>query len=140
MSKSVTGFGVVRAGGTVLISHRSRFDSAIVDTFGEGERVCVTVEKTTRSLRQNNLYHVWCTKIGEHFGCSKEYIHAENKRLFNRRTEIKTNPRTGEITEDEYPASTADLSVDAFAEFMQRVQQRWAEEGIDLPGPNDEEY
>lgn len=29
MSKSVTGFGVVRAGGTVIISHRSRFDAAV---------------------------------------------------------------------------------------------------------------
>lgn len=137
--KSVTGFGVVRSGG-ILISHRTRFDERIAKTFDADEKVMVTVERVTRNLRQNALYWVWCTKIGIHFGCDPEYIHSENKRLFNGKVTVKVDPRTGAITEETFPASTADLSVDAFALFLEKVQRNWTEQGVDLPSPNDDEF
>lgn len=78
--------------------------------------------------------------VGEKRGWEKEYTHYLNKLTCNRKTIFIPNVNTGEIREETYPTSTATLSVDAFAEFMTRVQQRWAEEGIDLPSSNDEEY
>jgi len=137
--KSVTGYGVVN-GGKVVVSHRARFDSQVAETFEDGERVAVTVEKSTRSLRQNRMYWWWCNKVAAHFGCDPDYIHAENKRLFNAKVTAKADPHTGAITEESYPGSTADLAVDAFAAFMERVQRAWTEQGVDLPEPNDDEY
>ncbi len=139
MSRRVVGYGA-SVGGKPVLTHQTRFYESFAREFKDGERFCITVTRSTRKLRQNALYWVWCTMVGDHFGCSPEYIHAENKRLFNRRTEVKTDPRTGAITEDEYPGSTAELSVDAFAEFMARVQRGWAEQGVDLPSSNDKEF
>jgi len=139
MSKRVIGHGAM-VGGRPTLSHRTRFYEECAAEFGDGERVCITVEKSTRNLRQNALYWVWCTLVGKERGWEKEYTHYLNKLTCNRTTVAIADPRTGEIKEDYYPGSTSVLSVDAFAEFMARVQRYWAEEGIDLPSSNDEEY
>lgn len=139
MSKRVISYGV-SVGGKPELTHRPRFLQEFAEQFPDGERFVATFDKPTRSHRQNALYWLWCTKVGLERGWEKEYTHYLNKLTCNRKTVFIINVHTGELTEDIYPASTADLSVDAFAEFMRRVQQRWAEEGIDLPSPNDEEY
>lgn len=137
--KSITAFGTAHGGKPVLTS-RTRFYARFAEAFKDGEKFAITVQKSTRNLRQNALYWVWCTLIAKEYGCSPEYIHAENKRLFNRITEPYADPKTGEIHEVEYAGSTSELSVDAFAEFMERVQRGWASQGVDLPSANDEEY
>jgi hypothetical protein len=136
--KSVTGYGAVQ-NGAVIVSQRSRFDSAIADTFEDGERVAVTVEKSTRNLRQNGLYWLWVGIIEKETGNDRRWIHHYNKDTFNRIT-VSHVKRSGEIEDETFAGDTHDLSVDAFAEFMQRVQMGWAEQGVDLPSPNDEEY
>lgn len=140
MSKNVTGFGVVRAGGTVLISHRSRFDAQVSDTFTDGERVCITVEKSTRSIRQNKLLWVWNKIIGDELGLTPEEVHEYDKGRINPIHRTRVDRRTGEVVDMVIPRSTHDMPKDVFAEMMNTKQRLWAEEGIDLPSPNDEEY
>ena len=138
MSKRVWSSGVVE-GGKIVLSHRNRFDDSISREFKEGDRVMLTVERSTRNLRQNALYWLWVGMISKENGWDIDYIHHHNKTTYNLVTVINPNPDTGEFEEVQYPGDTHKMSLDAFAEFMERVQRGWAEQGIDLPSSNDEE-
>lgn len=139
MSKRVFASATMRDG-KIQIAHRTRFDDMVARAFADGERVMLTVEKSTRNLRQNALYWHWVGIVSNALGWDPDYTHHENKRRFNLRTVMRADPSTGEMMEEQFPGPTHNMSVDLFAEFMERVQRGWAEEGIDLPSANDEEY
>jgi hypothetical protein len=137
VSKKVLGFGVVQAGGVVRVSHRTKFDSAVEREFKVGEKVALTVEKSTRTLRLNALYWFWIGIIMDTFGWKKGYTHDFCKRTFNLETTMIPNRETGELMEVSYPASTADLSIDRFLEMLTEMQQYFAEQDCDLPWPQE---
>jgi hypothetical protein len=139
MSKRVTSYGV-SAGGKPVLAHRTRFYEDFAKTFKDGEKFELSATMSTRTSRQNRLYFFWIGLICKHFSWDKGYAHWYCKNRFNLQTVLVPVLGTGEIIEVQYPGSTADLTVDEFQEFLDRMQRGFAEEGCDLPSPNDEEY
>lgn len=90
--------------------------------------------KDSRSIQANNLYWKWLSIIGEYLGYYKEEIHEEMIRMFAPTYTLRGldgKPRQKKLT-------TSKMKVDQMAEFMQRVDQFAAEQGIILPRPDDE--
>ena len=90
--------------------------------------------KDSRSLDQNSLYWKWLSIIGEDLGYYKEEIHEEMIRMFAPTYTMRGldgKPKQKKLT-------TSKMKVNQMAEFMQRVDQFAAEQGIILPRPDDE--
>lgn len=138
--KSVTGYGVVRAGGAIIISHRARFDSQVAETFEDGERVAVTVEKSTRTLAQNRRLWRMNDTIGRQVGMSKEDVHAASVLALNQRHATYLDKTSGELVDIVFGGSTHDMNITAMADYQERFVRYWAMRGYDaLYGYNDQE-
>jgi hypothetical protein len=136
MSRRVLTLGAVGLDGGITISHREKFVEQVQHEFC-GMRVMWTVEKTTRSLRQNALLWWWESVLSQELGWDKDYVHYYNKERFNLKTESHADKKTGEMKDVSWPGDTHDMPVDAFNEYLERVQRGWAEEGYDLPWPDE---
>jgi len=136
VSRRVLAPGAVGLDGGITISRREKFVEEIQEYF-KGMRVMWTVEKATRSLRQNALLWFWESKLSKELGWDKKYVHHYNKEHYNLQTESHADPKTGEIKDVSWPGDTHDMPVDAFNEYLERVQRGWAEEGYDLPWPDE---
>jgi hypothetical protein len=99
--------------------------------------------KENNHVRFRNLFSCRLLTCAGHRRQKQEVIGKRRFDLFDERTRSENlphrsgmdpdGPLLGEIRETSNGASTADLPVDAFAEFMERVQRFWAEQGISLP-------
>lgn len=128
--KRILALGTVHRG-QLVISRRDQFDAELRQLNGP---VLLTVERETRTLRQNAFYHVWNGIIAKELGWTPSEVHEFNKRECNERVKTYADRETGELVEVRFGASTADLPIDAFSEFMERVRQYWLmEHNIDLP-------
>lgn len=89
-----------------------------------------------RRVRQNNLYWLHMTIIGDEMGCTKEQAHDTMREEFLGWEEV-TNLRTGVVRET--LRSTTKLSVNEFWQYMQQIQllalEMW---NMNLPQPPDE--
>src|SRR5690606_20540385 len=97
----------------------------------EGKRVIVTVKKaiTGRSTRQNNLYWLWLTAIGNELGYDIEDLHCTFKSMF-------LIDRSKEFP---IVRSTTSLSTVEFMEYMEKIARKMDELGIKLPQPDEAE-
>ena len=121
--------------GRVVIHHNGRFIDGCAKFKGTFR---IIAEKDTRKLNQNALYWVWNDIIAKaNEGWDAEDAHAVNKVDCNGKHITWIDKDTGEIKDRAIPQSTARLSIDAFGEFMERVQRYWSEHGIDLPGSDE---
>lgn len=136
MSLEILTPGAVGLDGGITISHRGKFMERIQQQF-KGKRFLLIATRATRSVRQNALLWLWETMISEQFGWDKGYTHHYNKEHFNLRTKSYADRKTGEIVDVTWPGDTHDMPVDAFNEYLERVQRGWAEEGVDLPWPDE---
>jgi hypothetical protein len=139
LSKRVLASGVVE-GGKLMLSRRTHFDDSVAREFKEGARVMVTVEKSTRTSRQNALLWFWNTIIAKDLGWDAEEVHEYDKGRIQLVHKTRIDRKTGEVIDVAIPRGTHDMSVDLFSEMMEEKQRLWAEEGIVLPSPNNEEY
>lgn len=128
--------GVVEDG-KLRIIRQSQFEAGLV--FFDGP-VVVTVERETRTLRQNAFYHLWNGIIERELGWSQGDAHEHNKIVCNTKVLYLPDVETGELVETKIGASTARMSIDAFCEYMDRVRLYWQmEHNIGLPDANTEE-
>jgi len=103
-----------------------------------GKRIGVKIErlKKKRSLMQNAYY--WAVVIpvfAEYMGYSKseyEIVHGILKEMFLRTIETKNNIEYARVK------STSELSTMEFMEFIQDLQRFGAEQGLNIPDPNEE--
>ena len=96
-------------------------------------RIKIDKWKDSRSLDQNALYWSWLSIIGEDLGYYKEEIHEEMIRMFAPTYTLRGldgKPKQKKLT-------TSKMKVNQMHEFMNRVDQFAAEQGIVLPQPDD---
>ena len=123
--------------GVLTLSHRAQFDAELKGMSGP---VLVTVEKLTRTQRQNAFYHVWNGIIERELGWNAGDAHEWNKLACNPKILVASATLQHADQEQIIGASTANLSIDAFAEYLERVRTYWAvEHGIDLPDAKQED-
>ena len=113
--------------------------------FKDKDRVWITVERyyVKRSLKQNNLLHVYLTEIAKETGMSLEQIKEALKKKFltvpltTKDGEIIADKTTGEVLER--VRGTSELTVVEFMEFTDNVRL-WSAEflGIYLPLPEEQ--
>jgi len=139
MSKRVLASGRFE-NGTVRFKKREHFDAWLKREFREGEDVMVTVQKSTRTLRQNALLWLYNTMIGRELGWTPEAVHEYDKGRINPEHLTRTNPKTGELIEVSVPRTTHDMPLDEFTEMLDEKKRLWAEEGYILPDPNDMDF
>ena len=90
------------------------------------------------ATKKSGLQGLWNDIIAKaNEGWDSEDAHAVNKVDCNGKHITWIDKDTGEIKDRAIPQSTARLSIDAFGEFMERVQRYWAGLGIDLPGSDE---
>ncbi len=95
----------------------------------EGKRVDVIVqkEKKARSLKANSYYWLCLSHIGSEIGEDSEELHTTFKAMF-----LVDRSKQLPIVR-----STASLSTEEFAEYLDKIERRVAEIGIILPDPNE---
>jgi hypothetical protein len=113
--------------------------------FTHKDRVWIVVEKyyAKRSLRQNNLLHLYLSEIAKETGMQLEPIKDALKKKFltvaltTKDGEIMADKSTGEVLER--VKGTSELTVTEFMEFTNNVRV-WAMEflGLHLPLPEEQ--
>lgn len=113
--------------------------------FKDKDRVWVIVEKyyTKRSLKQNNLLHVYLSEIAKETGMPLEQIKEALKKKFltvpltNKDGEIIADKSSGEVLDR--VKGTSELTVVEFMEFTDNVRV-WSAEflGLILPLPEEQ--
>ena len=113
--------------------------------FKDKDRVWITVEKyyAKRSLKQNNLLHLYLSEIAKETGMQLEPIKDALKKKFltvaltTKDGEIMADKSTGEVLER--VKGTSELTVTEFMEFTDNVRV-WAMEflGLILPLPEEQ--
>lgn len=95
---------------------------------------CVEVKdyKTTRSLAQNRMYHMWKNTISEETGYTTDQLHEMFKEVFLGVTVEMLWGRPVIIRK-----STTDLDVKAFTDFLIKIETFAQQQGIILPRPDD---
>jgi len=95
----------------------------------EGKDITIIVKRYSknRSIRQNNLYWLWLTHIGNEIGEDIEDLHSTFKAMF-------LVDRTRKIP---IVKSTSSLSKNEMSEYMDKVQRRVGVIGITLPDPEE---
>ena len=113
--------------------------------FKDKDRVWIAVEKyyAKRSLKQNNLLHLYLSEIAKETGMQLEPIKDALKKKFltvaltNKDGEIMADKSTGEVLER--VKGTSELTVTEFMDFTDNVRV-WGEEflGLILPLPEEQ--
>lgn len=85
-----------------------------------------------RSSQQNRLYWTWVTIIAESLGYTKDELHEIFKNQFITHYQVMWKGKAMNI-----PKSTTTLSKSDFVEYMMTIERFAAEEGIELPDPNE---
>lgn len=100
--------------------------------------VIVRPFEKSRSLAQNNLFHMWIGVIAKETGNDNETIKTEMKRLYLgvKMVEFK-HPKTGERRLIATMKSSADLSAKEMTSFMNNVHAWALHMGIKLPIPEE---
>jgi hypothetical protein len=133
MSRKIHAHGLVENGELRLL-HRKAFMEGVSQFSGD---VLLTVEKATRTNKQNAYYHVCCEHVATQLeGWTHEDVHEYNKILYNAQIKLLPDPETGELLEIKVPGSTAVLPKDAFAELLEKCNIGWGERGIQFFPPN----
>ena len=126
-----------------FLSKKSFLDD--LKDFTHKDRVWIVVEKyyTKRSLKQNNLLHLYLSEIAKETGMQLEQIKEALKKKFltvpltNKDGEIMADSATGEVMER--VRGTSELTVTEFMEFTDNVRI-WSAEflGLLLPLPEEQ--
>jgi hypothetical protein len=113
--------------------------------FKDKDRVWIVIEKyyTKRSLKQNNLLHLYLSEIAKETGMQMEQIKDALKKKFltvaltTKDGEIVADKESGEVLER--VRGTSELTVVEFMEFTENVRI-WAMEflGLYLPSPDEQ--
>ena len=95
----------------------------------DGQKVLVSVKKyyRSRSTKQNSLYWVWLTAIGNEIGEEPEDIHSTFKAMF-----LVDRSKKFPIVK-----STTSLNTFEFMEYMEKIARKMAELNIVLPNPDE---
>lgn len=96
-----------------------------------GQKVLVSVKKyyRSRSTKQNSLYWVWLTCIGNEIGEEPEDLHSSFKAMF----------LTDKSKKFPIVKSTTSLNTFEFMEYMEKIARKMAEFNINLPNPDEAE-
>ena len=126
-----------------FLSKKSFLDD--LKDFTHKDRVWIVVEKyyTKRSLKQNNLLHLYLSEIAKETGMQLEQIKEALKNKFltvpltTKEGEIMADKSSGEVLER--VKGTSELTVVEFIEFTENVRL-WSAEflGIYLPLPEEQ--
>lgn len=95
----------------------------------EGQKISVVVKKYRkhRSKKQNSLYWVWLTFIGNEIGEDPEDLHQTFKAMF-----LVDHTKKLPIVR-----STTTLNTAEFMEYMAKIERRVSQIGITLPSPEE---
>jgi len=126
-----------------FLSKKSFLDD--LKDFTHKDRVWIVVEKyyTKRSLKQNNLLHLYLSEIAKETGMQLEQIKEALKKKFltvpltTKDGDIMADKETGEVMER--VRGTSELTVTEFMDFTDNVRV-WAMDflGIHLPLPEEQ--
>lgn len=97
----------------------------------DGQKVIVTVKKfyNSRSTKQNSLYWVWLTYIGNEIGEEPEVLHTTFRSMF----------LTDRSKDFPIVKSTTSLNTFQFMEYLEKIARKMDEMGIKLPNPDEAE-
>lgn len=97
----------------------------------EGKEVLVTVKKAIkgRSTKQNNLYWLWLTCIGNELGYDIEDLHCTFKAMY-----LVDRTKKFPVVK-----STTSLTTAEFMDYMEKIAIKTAELNIYLPSPDEGE-
>ena len=139
MSLKAVSTGLINEDCALQIRGGAQYKHALAELRGNVKlrEVIITVQRATRSLLQNALYWKWNQIISEETGMDPNDVHEFNKSECNHDHFSWCDKTTGELRDRVIPKSTANLSKDAFSEFLERVQRFWATQGYSLPWPDE---
>jgi hypothetical protein len=115
-----------------------QYNNAVASVNGGRFEIVLRKEKTKRSDQANKYYWAVVVKIitAEFYGMAtaadKDRVHEGLKRLFLLRHDAKTNL--------DYVESTTRLSTAEFQEYLTQCRKWAAEQGINVPEPNEVSY
>lgn len=93
----------------------------------------VTKEKVNRTNRQNRAYFgLAVEKLAQQSNCSKDAMHKALAGEFIGYNEVEISGRKVKV-----PKSTTELNTLEFSNFFERIQRYAAENGLDIPNPNE---
>ncbi|MBI5402503.1 MAG: hypothetical protein HY959_03820 [Ignavibacteriae bacterium] len=94
-----------------------------------GQKVLVSVKKyyRSRSTKQNSLYWIWLTCIGNEIGEEPEDLHSTFKAMF-----LTDRSKKFPIVK-----STTSLNTFEFMEYMEKIARKMADFNINLPNPDE---
>lgn len=97
----------------------------------EGKDVIVIVKKAIkgRSTKQNNLYWLWLTCIGNELGYDIEDLHCTFKSMY-----LVDRKKDFPVVK-----STTSLSTAEFMDYMEKIARKMSELNINLPSPDEAE-
>lgn len=109
---------------------------SILKMLPNGEHtICVTKDKSKRTLTQNSQFWLWMEHIAQEIGSTHEDLHDYFCKKFLQR-QVKVNKRIETVV-----GGTRNLSKNEFTAFLEKVRDEAAEEfGIVLPDPSDEYF
>ena len=118
--------------GKIALNDQDRFDNFLKSLEGQIVQVIVRKPKTKRTNQQNKWY--WSCVVGipaEHYGYLPEEMHEAYKFLFLRKHE-EGKPETVK--------STTELSTKEFAEYCEQCRIWAAQQGFNIPSPDEVSY
>lgn len=105
-----------------------------IDALPEGKvyKAEVILERHTRTVSQNKLYHLWLNYISRETGNSVDSLHRHFAKEYIGYDIVEV------LGEKQYLIhSTAKLKKDQFAVFLDNIQAEMADFGLVLPNPDD---
>ena len=120
--------------GRFVFSNPERFKKYVTSNFKDQQDLLLSIApiKKNRSLRQNRYYWLILGVIAEDTGHSPEELHVLFKSLFLPKKFIRYKDKDIEIS-----ASTATLTTDQFAEYLDRIIADAESMGIKIPIPEE---
>lgn len=108
----------------------------ILNMLPNGEHViCVTKDKSKRTLSQNSQFWLWMEHIAQEIGSTNEDLHDYFCKKFLQR-QVKVNEQIETVV-----GGTRNLTKDEFTLFLDQVREDVADEfGIVLPDPSAEYF
>ena len=121
-------------GGKLHLNARKTFEEQLREIEGQ---VVLTVQRSTRSLRQNDLLWVYNTLVGRELGWDPEEVHEFTKSKINLVHKTRLDKSTGELVDESFPGGTHDMAKDEFSDYLERYVSYWAVGGIVLQSPEE---
>lgn len=115
--------------GKIVLDDRGGFQFAVNKLEGKRVQVLVRKQTTSRSYKQNRLYWLYLTFIGQELGYETEELHSTFKAMF-------LTDRSGKMP---IVRSTTSLTTDEFGVYTDKIKRKVAEMGIVLPDPEQTE-